>query len=467
MIRLIDAAYARRPWLRDLFLQQHDVATSTERFKAVTTSRRGGKTVMLGGLAADALDLCRHDEGVVYLARTRQIAKDLLWSKLKRLDQAHSKRWNFREQELRVDTPNGGFMVVRGAEGGAPGEELDKLRGLKLRRALVDEPATYAETLGALLREVVEPALGDLRGDCIVAGTPGIVCAGTWHEISTGVRAKWKRWHWTILNNPHFPDAAKYLAEVREENGWDEDNATYRREYLGEWVIDDAAQVYRYLASRNDTAMPVRYDASRWVHVIGVDFGVNDDCAWTVMASHPHERRIYAISSFKRSGLLVDEAAAVTAQLCAAYRPLILVGDTGGLGKAYAEEWNRRHAGRGDMPGMLAAEKTEKRANIELLNTELRTQRLMLVQPGCKDLADEVTVLPWYDSDRLKEHPAYANHCADSMLYAFRHCYAYLHERPAAAVLPPNQLPLDSEARIAHEEDLFSRDRSADWWDDR
>jgi hypothetical protein len=453
----------QRPWMTDLFALQRAVADSPSRHKVVTCSRRGGKTVLLSALAIDALETCQHDEGVVYLARTRMIAKDLIWAKLRELVRRHDLGWRMHETELRVENRAGGYLLVRGAEGASPGEELDKLRGLKLRRALADEPATYAETLDALLREVLEPALGDLRGDVVVAGTPGIVCAGTWHDISTGKRPKWTRWAWTIRDNPHFPDADEYLAGAKLENGWSDDDPTYQREYLGQWTADDSAQVYRYLDARNAVADIPGYDRDRWHHVIGVDFGMRDDCAWVVLAAHPHDRRLYAVEARKAAGLLVDDAAAVTAELCQRYRPSAVVGDAGGLGKPYVEQWNARHAGQLGMPAMQSAEKADKRAAIDLLNADLRTGRL-LVAPGAISLADEWRVLPWKDAARTLEHPAYPNHLADACLYAWRASHAYLHT-PAVPAPTPRDDP-STDTAISREWERYRDRRDRPVWDD-
>lgn len=445
------------PWRADLFAAQQEVFDSSARFKSVTTSRRGGKTVLLTGLAGDALARCAHDECVVYLAKTRQIAKDLIWGKLKGFQRRYQMPWEFREQELRIDTPTGGFLLIRGAIGADPDEELDKLRGLKLRRALADEPATYAPYLGRVLADAIEPALGDLRGDVIVSGTPGEVCAGPWYEISTGVRKKWRCHRWTVRDNSFFRDADSYLREALEENGWDEENARYRREYLGEWVVDDSATVYRYVRERNTVTTVPGYDRSTWVHTVAVDFGMVDESAWVVLASHPHSQDIYVVAAFKRANLLPEQAAEITRGLVERYNPYVLVGDAGGLGKPYVEAYNRRF---NTSLQMLAAEKTEKRAFIELLNGDLRTSRLRILISACQELCSEIEILPWEDPAlRLREHPAYANHACDALLYGWRHHHAYLHRAP-----PPRAVP-DEASQIAEEERQLSRQSGREWWD--
>jgi len=225
------AALRPSPWVADLFPEQRAVVRDKSRFKAVTTSRRGGKTILLCALAAEALEASGPDEVTLYIAKTRSAARELIWGKLKALASTYSLPWTFNESTLRVETPRGGVLLVRAAEGSDPEDEREKLRGLKLRRALLDEPATYSGTLKVLLRDVIDPALGDLGGDVIISGTPGLVMAGTWFEISKGRISKWKTFHWTIRNNPFFKDAESYLASVLKDNGWTPDHPTYQREY--------------------------------------------------------------------------------------------------------------------------------------------------------------------------------------------------------------------------------------------
>jgi hypothetical protein len=463
------------PWLAELHPMQKQVALSKARWRAITCARRAGKTVLDTALAADSLHASGHDETTLYLARNRSVAKELFWPKIRGLVKRHNLPWALNEAELRVTTPAGGVLLVKGAEGGDPEEEREKLRGLKMRRVICDEPATYSATLGKLLKDVIEPGLGDLRGDCIVNGTPGIVCSGTWHEISTGVLPvgdkrpkisleKWARWHWDIRRNPFFKDSEQYLQEVLAENGWTEENPTFQREYLGMWVVDESAQVYRYVDTRNAVTSVPGYnrESDDWAHTIGADFGVNDACAWTVLASHRHSKEVYVVESVHHRGKLPEEAAGITRELVERYHPHRLVGDAGGLGKPYVEEFNRR------FPAgirMVAAEKTEKRANIELINGDLGSGRLKLLMPACTDLAEQMKTLPWANDEREYEHQGYSNDLCDSCLYGWRAHRAYLNEAPAP---PKPRLTPDSDEWIRREEERFmARQRAQeDWWDD-
>lgn len=449
------AALKPSPWVADLFPAQREVHRSKSRWKCVTTSRRGGKTILLTALAAEALEASGPDEVTLYIAKTRSAARELIWQKLKQLAQQYSLAWDFNESTLRVTTQRGGVLLVRAAEGSDPQEEREKLRGLKLRRALLDEVATYTGTLKVLLRDIIEPSLGDLQGDCILTSTPGFVKAGAFYDISSGSVPKWECFRWTIRDNPHFLNAEKYLADVLRDNGWTPDHPTYQREYEGQWSTDSSVTVYRYVASHNLVDTIPEYSRATWVHTLGVDFGMVNATSWTVVASHPHKTDSYVIKSFSRHNLLPDEVADITHRLVTEFQPYSLVGDSGGLGKPYVEAYNRRYGGN-----MVAANKTEKLAYIRLINGDFQSGKLKLLKCETEALAAELEQLPWADETQQREHPAYLNDRCDSLLYSWRKHRAYLHEAPKPREVKPILTP-DSDEWLA----LEIKNQTRKWWD--
>ena len=462
----VDTLIATRltPWFQGLFRPQRRVLRSPARLKAILCGRRAGKTVAAAAGLADALDAAEFDEAVVYAARTRAIAKRLIWAKLHKCARdAGRKDWKFSETELTITNSKGGFVLIVGLDKPA---EVEKLRGLKMRRFVGDEPATYSAVLDALYDEILEPALMDLDGDIWLMGTPGPILAGFWYEASTQQDGfeEWEPHHWTMFDNPHTPDARAYLDRVLTRKGLDESDPTIQQEYFGRWCADDRAQVYRYVAAINDHAgLPAGYDPRKWVHTVCVDFGVVDDFAWTVEASHPHREQCYFVENGAGAGLLIDQMAEIVLRLMTAYNVHFLGGDPGGGGKSLIEQWNQRYAAKAGGMLMVAVEKTEKRANIDIFNSDLRTGRLLYCMEACAELATEHTLLPWADAKRLKEHPSYPNNRADSALYTHRHHRAYLHSLPR---VEPNQSRLapDDPIRIAAEERQFQRDSDAEWW---
>lgn len=397
-------------------------------FRAAHPGRRSGKSEYVPrGSILDVLD-AGFNEVVLVGAETKDKAKSLHWANLAAVVARHKLPLTPNGQRGAWVTPWGSAVQFWGMR---DKNAVELLRGFKLKAARFDEVATYAAMLPRLTTHVVEPALADTGGKLDLLGTPSVTRSGPWADICLGKTPGWSVHHWTLLENPKFPrDPIKTLAEARERNGWTEDSATYRREYMGEFVNDDEAQVYRYLPERNNVAaLPANYSREKWLHVVAVDFGVVDDCAWTVIAAHPQVPVAYVIQSFKRDRLLVSEAAEITAQLCTEYKPIALVGDVGGLGKPYAEEWNRRYSGKHEMPSMVPAEKTEKRGAIDNLNTDLRTSALLILAEECAELTAELEGLPWAPG-RLKEDPAYPNHCTDALLYAHRALRPYRFQAP-------------------------------------
>lgn len=465
---VIDAIIATRltPWFRILFRQQRRVLRSPSKRKAILCGRRAGKTVAAAAGLADALDVADFDEAVVYAARTRAIAKRLIWAKLHKVARDGGRKdWKFSESELTVTNSKGGFILICGMDKPA---EIEKLRGIKLRRFIGDEPATYSAVLEPLYDEILEPACSDLDADIWLMGTPGPILAGFWFNASTQRDGfeDWEVHHWTMFDNPHMANPEGFLARVMKRKGWDLAEPTVQREYYGKWSPDDRAQVYRYVPSVNDHAgLPAGYDPQKWVHTVCVDFGVVDDFAWTVEASHPHSEQCYFVENGAGVGLLIDQMAEIVLRLTTAYNVHFLGGDPGGGGKSLIEQWNQRYAAKAGGMLMVAVEKTEKRANIDIFNSDLRTARLLYCMDACAELATEHTLLPWADAKRLKEHPSYPNNRADSALYTHRHHRAYLHSLPRAE---PNtsRLAPDDPIRIAHEERQFQRDSDAEWWQD-
>lgn len=111
------AALRPSPWVADLFPAQLRVARDKSRFRSVTTSRRAGKTIGLCAIAAESLHQSGYDEHTLYLARERSTAKDLAWGKLLALNEHHKLGWDCNSSELRITTPRGGVLLVRGIEG--------------------------------------------------------------------------------------------------------------------------------------------------------------------------------------------------------------------------------------------------------------------------------------------------------------------------------------------------------------
>lgn len=443
----------REALLSECHPKQRAYLEDPSQYKAALFGRRSGKTEADARAIAIALEQSSRDEWVAYAARTRGLAKDLIWQRLVDINARFQLGWSMRENEGLIQTSRGAAFRIFGFD---KLPELQKLRGYKLRLMIFDEPATYAGYLPELIKSSVGPALGDLRGTLMINGTPGFVCVGYWYEASTGKIPRYSVHRATVLDNTKFPrDPREMLAEELRENGWTIETTEYRREWMAEWLNDPEQTVYKYVEARNKITIPVR--ESDWLITLGIDFGLRNQCAWTLLGSPPHDRRIYTLRSFKVSDLIPDDAADVTAELVGKFDPTTIVGDTGGLGAPYAETYNRRYGARTNHY-IKAADKLGKLGHIRNLNGDLRKPRLFISEQDCDDLIAEAQSLPWANERRDKEHPDYPNHCCDSWLYAHVEHTSYFHE-PA----PPKQDPVD--AWESADLERFQTQQRAGWCD--
>lgn len=451
----------------ELHAKQRAVVLDKSRYKTLLCGRRAGKTELCARLIAISLINSGTNEWTIFGARTLAIAKDLIWSHLVAINERHQLRWKMSEHVGTIRTPSGARFRLFGIDDKVA---VEKVRGYKIRLAIFDEASTYEDHIPALLKSLA-PALTDLAGTLVLSGTPGAVCTGYWHDASTGQVTEWaganegiasrySKHHWTVLDNPHFPrDAQEMLAEERADNKWTEDDPTYRREYFAEWTNDPSALVYAYVQHRNMVhELPEEFDADTWLTTLGVDFGYTDECAWVVHASPPHSQAIFTIHAEKHSGLLPDEAAAITASLYERFKPAHVVGDGGGMGKSYIEEFNRRWAERHKV-SITPADKADKAGTIRLFNGDMRAGNIRIWLHGAAPYAFEIARLPWLDAAKTKEHPAYANHCADAGLYAWKKHASYW-QKPAK----PKPTPADLQVAERRKRAQKSARRRKDWF---
>lgn len=212
-----------------------------------------------------------------------------------------------------------------------------------------------------------------------------------------------------LVDNPSL-DADEYLASLAEL-----DATTRAQLERGVWIRDTEGLVYQFDDSRN--ALDIAPTCTR--KLLGIDFGVKDATAFVILGWRENDPNVYVLRAWKKTGMIPSEAAAEVKLLEAEHRFIRIVGDVGGLGKAFAEEMRRRH----HLP-VEPAEKQNKRGYIALLNGDLERGRVRLVRGMCEPLATEWSELPW-DEGREKESEGFDNHCADAALYAWRAANAF------------------------------------------
>lgn len=437
---------------RSLFDKQTAFDSDRARRKAAFCTRRAGKTDYVPKkLVKRAVAI---PESIrVFLAITRQRARELIWRPLEILNERYSLGADLNGTTATVTFPNHACIRLRGAD---DAREAGKGRGDKLHGVDIDEAQTFApEILKDMIDNVYGPALEDVGGDLCVYGTPGVICAGEWFEMTQPDKSKrrqgWSVHSWSVLDNPFMAHMKQRLPELMRERGWTADNPTFRREWLGEWVNDTSALFYAgFEADRNLHDRPEsELIGPGWMHTLGWDLGLRDDMALVAWAFHPNERDVYEAYSWKKNGVMAEDVVRKVEQLEErGYNFLGKVADTGGLGALVVEEVGKRLKMHFD-----AAKKTEKGAHVELFNDDLRTGRAKVRRDS--PYARELATLP-KDPDEAPtkwpvEHPGFPNHCCDAGLYAWRAALHFLH-KPREAPPPRPGTPEWHVQWLAHQQ---------------
>lgn len=122
---------------------------------------------------------------------------------------------------------------------GSNKETFNTLRGLKLQIAFVDE-ARDIDDLEDLIQSVLMPALFDSNGYLFIASTPATSHDHYLKEIADDAEVKGYLFTSDIYACGYPPER---IAEFMKEAGGAE-SATWKREYLGLWVIDTETSLF-------------------------------------------------------------------------------------------------------------------------------------------------------------------------------------------------------------------------------
>lgn len=406
------------------FDRQIAFAADSNHFKAALCGRRAGKTRELIYELRDSLNNHPGDSHA-YIELTRPSAKRKLWRPFKRLNERYRWGLRFHESDLEVSHPNGAMLAVVGAD---KEQEIDKVRGLeRLRLACIDECGKQKPLLlKYLVEDVIEPGLMDVNGSMLLSGTPGHALTGYWFDV-TGQSPPlpgWSRHHWTVYDNPYI-DAVRFITELLSRRGWDKDNPTFQREYLGKWIKDLSRLIFAYSKDNLIDALPAAPGEKSWTFVLTLDFGTASATSFVVLGYPPIGRKVYIFESHKEIGLAPTEVADRVRDLITKYHPIKIIGDVHGLGKAYAAEMIKRHN-----IAIIPANKANKRAVIEYVSDAFRTGQLLNYRENVT-LDRELETLLW-DEEHKDIADGQDDHETEALVYGYEHCPAYTN-----AVAPP------------------------------
>lgn len=398
------------------FAQQDAFVDDDSQFLAALCTRRAGKTTALAKKFHKTMvkypgSLCR------YIALTRDSAKDIMWGVLQELDEAEGWKAEFNESALVMKISNGSRLKLYGAD---MKNFIRRLRGAKSPANGVDEAQEFGEHLRTLVDDVLTPSMADYSESWLaLTGTPGPIPRGMFYDITAGALEDYSVHKWSLYQNPYLPNAQEFVDTLKKRKQWDDNNATYLREYKGLWVLDTESLLIRYSEDKNHYAEIPKLS---WHYILGVDIGYNDADALAVIAWSNASPCIYLVEEIVTVGQDITQLSNQIESLLTRYDISKIVMDEGALGKKVAEEIRRRK----QIP-VQAADKTRKMENVAFLNDYMRMGKFFAKRDS-RFATDSYHLQIDYDKttpDRLVVKKGFHSDIIDAALYAFKESPAF------------------------------------------
>ena len=446
-----------------LFPQQQAVVDDEHPYKAVLCPRRSGKSY-IGGVGGGLCKALRTPGArILIVGLTVQSVKRAFWRLLERTCREEGIEVSSNLTEMSLTFANGSYLFLFGGE---TVDRIERLRGDEFDLVIVDEAKSFSpHALTYLLKDVIGPAISTREGQVWMIGTPGHVFDGEFYYATNPGKADadgrvysahydpavgerfdvmWSFHHWTMADNIGVKcnedgvplQWLRALAD-KKRNKWGDDHPTWRRESLGEWVVDEKGLVYDLAAiSAKDEARvtwvpdinrPGAYGLpdGEWSFLLGIDFGWVNPTAFVVAAWSQNPQELRIVHTEKHQHCVLSEVQKHYQRLERRFGGFgAVVVDAGAQGKQIHETLQTDYG----IPA-IAAEKREKHAFQQAFNSDLHSGRIKLIKHD--PLWTEMLTLAWDLSagskaelarkGSLKEDPSQENDLCDAALYIWRY----------------------------------------------
>lgn len=241
--------------------------------------------------------IVKKPRSAVYIGLTLQKAANNVWQLLKdEIKRCKIPTLKIDNSAYRIDFANGAFIELAGNSTKA---EREKIRGKDSSMFIIDEAQSH-QGLGYLITSIIQPIVKGRNGIMILSGTGPITAGGVWEQIIND--NTWSKHTATMEDNPTIPNGA--LQDVLKENGWDENNITYRREYLGQIVYDANRLI---IPNRSFYTLNDIKNRTFDVAIIGMDYGFSDYNAFVPMIRDSLSKKWYVIDGIRKNHLSSSE----------------------------------------------------------------------------------------------------------------------------------------------------------------
>lgn len=395
-------------------------------FKTGLCSRRAGKST---ACAADLIftALSKPEIVCLYVNLTRALAKKTLWNELRKINARYELGGEENKSELSITFPNGSIVYLSGA---GTFDQIEMFRGLALVKVYVDEAQSFRSHLSDLCDTIFGPALMDHDGSLILIGTPSPIPAGYFYQCINNT--EWGHHAWTFFDNPKLPFLSFASPKTHQEmlerelrrRGTTEADPAIRREYFGEWKVDEESLFLNYKPDLCDfTELP----PGSYEYILGVDMGFHDSDSLSVLAYSQSSACTWLIEEIVTPKQDVDMLANQIRILYERYAFVKMVADTGANGKKIVETYRNRYGWN-----LEAADKVRKIEHYSFLNSAMR--RGLFKAKRESRFAQDTYLLEKDRQHSTPEKTVVKGHsdAVDSALYAFMESPAYYYVAPKA-----------------------------------
>lgn len=404
---------------------------------AADPGRRAGKTTAFIGKSLQTMEQ-RRRAAVCYFAPTDEQGVDIVWEDFRDynirfglgLREHWSDRW-WTRGDARIEVI--GFKERA---------DVERARGRKFDLVWIDEAQLAPEWFAAKVKAAIMPTTLDYRGQVVTTGTPSEVADGFFFDACHG--REWSNdHHWTCAQNPFFAGRDP-LAEARAMYHLDPASITYRREWLGEWIVDPDALVYA-IPDAAVVAAPEGYHA--FVH--GLDLGWRDMDAIATVGVDALRQRSHLIRVEGKSQQTNHQLFERLLVLQEHFPGPVVYDPAGHATRKTVETF------RVDAPKIqwIQAEKARKVEFIHLLNDDMRSGKAT-VEPG-SDMIREAKRLRWKRPGQLATDADHSD-LGDAWLYPWRYARDLLRELSVPRLPPKRVDPFEAEQAMMAENDKQS-----------
>lgn len=285
-----DRDFQRYRLIKDFFLEQRDVILETNHQKRIIAccSRRAGKTDLASGAINYAAII--PDSRIIYINLTFTNAINQIWKNtIDRAKECGLVITKSSKADGNIEFANGSSVRIMGNPNNS---EIEKLRGESKVSLIIIDEFFHQRNMQYAIDEVISPLMADRKDSTLLCmGTPPRL-AHTYGEKCWNEKG-WKKFHWTMFENPYMPDPQAYLEDYCKNKGITLDSPFVQREYYGkigcydtEALVFKGRQVYNEFDVNTmlitDLAIGVDYGFSDYNAIITVGYNTKTKKSWVL-----------------------------------------------------------------------------------------------------------------------------------------------------------------------------------------